>query len=57
MSQDIIISQSFMKAMNKGMEPGELTPKDYPKCPTKAKAIYLDGYESKPTKAMMKGNF
>lgn len=47
MKEPIIISQSFIKAMSE--EKG--------RCPSKAKAIYLEGMESKPSAAMIKGNF
>lgn len=43
--QTIIISQSFIKAMKEG------------KCQARAKAIYLDGMESKPSDAMTRGNY
>lgn len=57
MSNDLIISQSFMKAVNKGHHPDELEPQDYPKCPMKAYAIYVEDKPSPPTKAMIKGNY
>ncbi len=57
MSADLIISQSFMKEMNKGRHIEELTKQDFPRCPAKAYAIYVEGRNSPPTKAMVKGNY
>lgn len=53
----IILSQSFIKAMNHGREPDELEQQDDPKCPAKAQAIYMHGYKSYPSEAMNLGNF
>lgn len=57
MNNDIIISQSFIKAMNKGRHPEELTARDNPRCPAKAHAIYIEGRHSPSTDAMLKGNY
>ena len=53
----IILSQSFVKALNHGRDFDELTEMDHPQCPAKAKAVYLDGMKTKETESMRKGNF
>ncbi len=53
----IILSQSFIKAMNHGRELDELDARDFPECPAKAKAIYMDGMKQAPSMAMRYGNF
>ena len=53
----IVISQSFIKAMNHGRDIEELTDLDHPQCPAKAKAVHLDGMPTKETESMRKGNY
>ena len=53
----IILSQSFIKAMNHGMDIPELEDQKDVKCPAKAQAVYLHGYKSLPSEAMNYGNF
>ena len=53
----IILSQSFIKAMNHGQELDELEGRDRPQCPARAQAIYIDGMESRASEAMSYGNF
>lgn len=53
----ILLSQSFMKALNHGFDQAELPKPDMAKCPMKAKAIYIEGMQSYPTDAMVRGNF
>lgn len=57
MSKRLYLSQSFIKAMNKGNDLDQLGPMDKPKCPRKAKAIYIQGLPSRPSEAMTKGNY
>lgn len=53
----ITLSQSYMKAINHGRERSELASPDMAKCPSKAKAIYIEGMESIATDAMTRGNY
>ncbi len=47
MNEPIIISQSFMKALDE----------DKGGCPAQAKAIYIDGLRREPSEAMIRGNY